>query len=250
MRLNDKVAIVTGAASGIGKATAQVFAREGCKVVLADINEAGLKETLAEISAGSGEAFIAPGDLTRSEDVQRIVGQTIARYGRLNALSNCHGISLMEDTRIVDVPEEVFDRTIAANLRTIFLTCKYSIPHLKAAGGGAIVNVASGAALGGGGGTSYTASKGGVAAITRAISYQNAPDLIRCNVICPGPVDTPMLKVSMKKLKLDTMVAGRGTIPRVARPEEIAYLIAFLVSEEAQFITGATYAIDGGSTLH
>src|SRR5205823_14598611 len=135
-------------------------------------------------------------------------------------------------------------------LRAIFLLCKYGVPQLQRAGGGAIINLASAAALRGGGGTSYTASKGGVTAITRAVAFQNAAENIRCNSICPGPVDTPMLQVSMKKLGLTTMVSGRGTIPRIAQPEEVAFLVTFLVSDEAAFITGATYTIDGGSTQH
>jgi NAD(P)-dependent dehydrogenase (short-subunit alcohol dehydrogenase family) len=248
VRLRDKVAIVTGAASGTGRSTAQVFAREGCKVALVDINESGLKETLATLP--NGEAFAVVADVSCTEDVRRTFDQAISRFGKLTTMANCHGISLMEDTRIVDVPEEVFDRTIAVNLRAIFLLCKYGVPHLRRAGGGAIVNLASAAALSGGGGTSYTASKGGVTAITRAVAFQNAAENIRCNAICPGPVDTPMLQISMKKLGLTTMTPGRGAIPRIARPEEVALLITFLVSDEAAYITGATYTIDGGMTQH
>jgi NAD(P)-dependent dehydrogenase (short-subunit alcohol dehydrogenase family) len=113
-----------------------------------------------------------------------------------------------------------------------------------------VPNLASAAALRGGGGTSYTASKGGVTAISRAVAFQGAADNIRCNSICPGPVDTPMLQISMKKLGLTTMTPGRGAIPRIARPEEVAFLITFLVSDEAAYITGATYTIDGGTTQH
>jgi NAD(P)-dependent dehydrogenase (short-subunit alcohol dehydrogenase family) len=247
-RLTGKVALVTGAASGIGRSVAQVFAREGCHLTLVDLNEAGLNETLAGLSGV--EAIAAPADVSRSADVQRAISQTMDTYGRLTTMAHCHGVSLMEDTRIVDVPEEVFDRTIAVNLRGIFLMCKYGVPALKRSGGGAIVNVASAAALSGGGGTSYTASKGGVTAITRAIAFQHAAEGIRCNSICPGPVDTPMLQISMKKLGLTTMTSRPGTIPRIARPEEVAFLIAFLVSDEASFITGATYTIDGGATQH
>ncbi|SRR5579875_87561 len=248
MRLKDKVAVVTGAASGIGRAVAQVFAREGCKVGLVDVNEAGLKETLASLDEGQG--VIAAADVSRTEDVKRALEQVVARYGKLTTMAVCHGISLMQDTKIVDVSEEVFDKTIAVNLRGVFLMCKYGVPYLKKAGGGSIVNLASGAALGGGGGTSYTASKGGVTALTRAVAFQNAAENIRCNSICPGPVDTPMLQVSMKKLGLTSMSNRPGTIPRIARPEEVAFLATFLASDESAFITGATYTIDGGASQH
>jgi len=248
MRLQGKVAIVTGAASGIGRSTAQVFAREGAQLTLVDINEEGLRETLAGLP--EGQAIAAPADVSRSEDVRGVIDKAMSKYGRLTTMANCHGISLMQDTKIVDVTEEVFDRTIAVNLRSIFLLCKYGVPALKQSGGGAIVNLASGAALGGGGGTSYTASKGGVTAITRAVAFQNAAENIRCNSICPGPVDTPMLQISMKKLGLKTMSSRAGTIPRIARPEEVAFLITFLVSDEAEFITGAIHTIDGGATGH
>ena len=248
MRLKDKIAIVTGAASGIGRSVAQVFAREGAQLTLVDINEAGLRETLAGLP--EGQAIAAPADVSRSNDVQSAINKAMSKYGRLTTLANCHGISLMEDTRIVDVSEETFDRTIAVNLRSIFLLCKYAVPALAQSGGGAIVNLASGAALFGGGGTSYTASKGGVTAITRAVAFQSAAKGIRCNSICPGPVDTPMLQISMKKFGLTKMPSPRGTIPRIAQPEEVAFLVTFLVSDEATFITGATYTIDGGATLH
>jgi NAD(P)-dependent dehydrogenase (short-subunit alcohol dehydrogenase family) len=248
VRLKDKVAIVTGAASGIGRSVAQVFAREGAQLTLVDINEVGLRETLAGLP--EGQAIAVPADVSRSDEVRGAIDKAMSKYRRMTTMANCHGISLMADTRIVEVSEETFDRTIAVNLRSIFLLCKYALPALEQSGGGAIVNLASGAALFGGGGTSYTASKGGVTAITRAVAFQSAAKGIRCNSICPGPVDTPMLQISMKKLGLTTMSSRHGTIPRIARPEEVAFLVTFLVSDEAAFITGATYTIDGGATQH
>ena len=148
MRLTDKVAVVTGAASGIGRSVAQVLTREGCKVALVDINEAGLKETLSTLP--QDQAFAAPADVSRTEDVRSALDQVVARFGKLTTIANCHGVPMMEDTEIVDVPEDAFDRTIAVNLRGIFLLCKYAVPHLKRAGGGAIVNLASASALRGG----------------------------------------------------------------------------------------------------
>lgn len=248
MRLQDKVSLVTGAAGGIGSAIARVFGREGSRVAVVDINEEGLQETMAEVQRQEGEALLLPADVSRSADVQRAVRETVGRFGRLNVLVNAHGISDLRDVRIVDLDEEVFDRTLAVNLRALFLTCKYALPYLKAAGGGTIVNISSAAALWGGGGTAYTASKGGVNALTRAIAYQYAAEGVRCNVICPGPVDTPMLKSSLQKLGRQHLPPAPGTIPRVARPEEVAYLAAFLASDEAAYITGATYTLDGGST--
>src|SRR5260370_23855081 len=215
MRIKDKVGIGAGAASGIGRSKAQVFVREGCKVALVDINEGGLTETLNSI--GEEQAFVAPADVSRTEDVKRALDQAASRFGRITTMANCHGISLLQDTRIVDVSEETFDQTIAVNLRGTFLMCKYGLPHLKQAGGGAIINLASGAALFGGGGTSYTASKGGVTALTRAVAFQGAANNIRCNAICPGPVDTPMLQISMKKFGMTKFPAPRGTIQRIAQ---------------------------------
>ena len=135
-------------------------------------------------------------------------------------------------------------------LHGTFLALHHALPHLAAAGGAAVTIASTAARRGHGLGAGYTASKGGVTAISRAVAFQGAADNIRCNSICPGPVDTPMLQISMKKLGLTRMTPGRGAIPRIARPEEVAFLITFLVSDEAAYITGATYTIDGGTTQH
>ncbi len=250
MRLKDKVCIVTGAASGIGRATAGVLADEGAVLMLADLNADGLKETQSEVVAKGGRAEIVGTDVSQTEDVRRLIEATRQAYSRLDVLVNCAGISELSDVAITEVSEEVFDRTIAVNLRSMFLTCKYAIPLMKESGGGSIVNLSSIGGLFGMGGTAYTASKGGVLSITRAIAYQYAAEGIRCNAICPGATDTPMIQVSMQKLGVNRATVRPGTIPRMAQPEEIGYLIAFLASDQAAFITGATYTVDGGALQH
>jgi NAD(P)-dependent dehydrogenase (short-subunit alcohol dehydrogenase family) len=178
------------------------------------------------------------------------VAETVKAFGGLNIVANMHGISDFSDTKILTVSEDVFTRTWEVNTKAIFLLCKQAIPEMQKAGAGSIINMSSGAALGGGGGTAYTASKGALNALTRAIAYQHAADNIRCNAICPGPIDTPMMHSSFKKLGMTDLPIAPGRIPRIGRPEEVAALVAFLASDEAGFITAATYTIDGGASGH
>lgn len=245
-RLSGKSAIVTGGASGIGRATAIRLAAEGANVLAIDVNGDGLAET-AKTQSGI-KTLVA--DVSRAEDCKRIVDTAVASFGGLNIVANMHGISDSTDTKILTVSEEVFTRTWEVNTKALFLLCKASIPSLQAAGGGSIINMSSGAALGGSGGVAYTASKGGVNALTRAIAYQHAGDNIRCNTVCPGPIDTPMMHRSFAKLGMTNLPIAPGRIPRIGRPEEVAGLVAFLASDEAEFISAATYTIDGGSTGH
>jgi NAD(P)-dependent dehydrogenase (short-subunit alcohol dehydrogenase family) len=246
-RLSGKAAIVTGGASGIGRATAIRLAAEGARVLAVDVNEEGLAET-AKL-AGAGVKTLV-GDVSRAADCKRIVDSAIASFQTLHIVANMHGISDSTDTKILTVSEEVFTRTWEVNTKALFLLCKAAIPSLQAAGGGSIINMSSGAALGGAGGTAYTASKGGVNALTRAIAYQHAADNIRCNCVCPGPIDTPMMHRSFAKLGMTNLPIAPGRIPRIGRPEEVAALVAFLASDESAFITAATYTIDGGATGH
>ncbi|MEE9276958.1 MAG: SDR family NAD(P)-dependent oxidoreductase [Dehalococcoidia bacterium] len=249
-RLAGKAAIVTGAASGLGKATALRFAQEGARVLGVDVNAAGLEES-ANASKQQGQSIVTlVADVSNGDECRRVVDEAVSQFGGLQVLANVHGISDMTDTKILEVSEEVFTRTWEVNTKALFLLCKAAIPKLQEAGGGAIINMSSGAALGGGGGTSYTASKGGVNALTRAIAYQHAADLIRCNVICPGPIDTPMMHRSFEKLGLTDLPIAPGRIPRVGQADEVAALVTFLASDEAAFITGATYTIDGGASGH
>ena len=248
-RLAGRVAIVTGAASGIGRAVAQRFAAEGARVVAVDLNGEGLEET-RRCTSGEGAIRATVADVSRQSECRRIVEEACSAFGALNIVANMHGISDFTDTNILAVSEEVFQRTWEVNTKALFLLCKEAIPALQAAGGGAIINMSSGAALGGSGGTAYTASKGAVNALTRAIAYQFAKDNIRCNAVCPGPIDTPMMHRSFAKLGMTNLPIAPGRIPRIGQPEEVAALVAFLASDESGFITAATYTVDGGATGH
>lgn len=249
-RLAGKVAIVTGAASGIGRAVVLRFVAEGARVLAVDVNAEGLEATARETGAGRDTVLTLAADVSQAAECQRVVDKAVSAFGRLDILANMHGISEMSDTNILAVSEEVFQRTWEVNTRAIFLLCKAAIPELQKVGGGSIINMSSGAALGGSGGTAYTASKGAVNALTRAIAYQFAKDYIRCNCVCPGPIDTPMMHRSFQKLGLTDLPIPPGRIPRIGRPEEVAALVAFLASDESAFITAATYTIDGGASGH
>jgi NAD(P)-dependent dehydrogenase (short-subunit alcohol dehydrogenase family) len=246
-RLSGKAAIVTGGASGIGRATAIRLAAEGARVLAVDVNGEGLAET-AKLSSAGLKTLV--GDVSKAGDCKRIVDTAIGSFQTLHIVANMHGISDSTDTKILTVSEEVFTRTWEVNTKALFLLCKAAIPSLQAAGGGSIINMSSGAALGGAGGVAYTASKGGVNALTRAIAYQHAADNIRCNCVCPGPIDTPMMHRSFAKLGMTNLPIAPGRIPRIGQPEEVAALVAFLASDDAAFITAATYTIDGGATGH
>jgi NAD(P)-dependent dehydrogenase (short-subunit alcohol dehydrogenase family) len=249
-RLAGKAAIVTGGASGIGRAVAQRFVAEGARVLAVDINGDGLQETIGLVKASGGVLHGAVADVSRGDDARTVVAQAMQDFGAVHLLANMHGISEFSDTTILNVSEEVFTRTWEVNVKALFLLCKVALPEIERSGGGAIVNMSSGAALGGAGGTAYTASKGGVNALTRAIAYQFAAKNIRCNAICPGPIDTPMMHRSFEKLGMTNLPIAPGRIPRIGRPEEVAALVTFLCSDEAAFITAATYTIDGGATGH
>ena len=249
-RLAGKVAIVTGAASGIGRATALRLAAEGAAVVAVDVNNEGLKNTVAEIENGGGKAVAVAVDISQAKKCADVVEAAVNNFGGVNILANMHGISDFTDTKILTTSEEVFQRTWEVNTKALFLLCKAAIPEMQKAGSGSIVNMSSGAALAGSGGTAYTASKGGVNALTRAVAYQHAAENIRCNCVCPGAIDTPMMHRSFEKLGMTNLPIAPGRIPRIGQPEEVAGLVAFLASDEAAYITAATYTIDGGSTGH
>lgn len=249
MRLKGKKAIITGAGSGIGRATAVLFAREGAAVAVVDVNKPGADETVALIEKGQdkdGDAFALDVDVSVESQVEAMIGEAVRRLGGLNVLVNCAALSNEQDTDLLSIPIEVFDRTLAINLRGSFLTCRYAIPELLKAGGGSIVNFTSGARRGGGS-TAYPCSKGGVSSLTRSIAHQFAEKNIRANEVSPGTTETPMLQISRKKLG-SQVTRRKGSIQRYAEPEEIANVALFLASDESSFVSASTYTADGGNS--
>jgi NAD(P)-dependent dehydrogenase (short-subunit alcohol dehydrogenase family) len=245
VRLKDKVAIVTGAGMGIGRAIAGNFAREGARVVVADLNEDAGRETVEQIGADGGLVVFARTDVARSEDAQRVVDVALEAYCRLDVLVNSAGIYTRGD--VVDTSLETWGRVLSVNLTGVFLCCKAAIPALREAGGGAIVNISSSVGWGyaAPGIAAYTASKFGVTGLTKAMACDHLVDNIRVNCICPGPTDTPLLRASRPPDQFQAFIEAQP-IGRLAAPEEIAAAALFLASEEASFVTGVALPVDGG----
>jgi NAD(P)-dependent dehydrogenase (short-subunit alcohol dehydrogenase family) len=245
-RLDGRVSAVTGAGSGIGAAIARRMAAEGAYVWVIDMNATGAAETASLIRGANGQSEPRAVDVSDEAAVKETIDAIVAANGKLDILVNAAGVSMIDDTRIVDIPSSTWDRVIAVNLRGPFLTCKYTIPVLVANGGGVIINISSQAGFGGG--TAYASSKAALNALTRGVSRQHANDGIRCVTIAPGAIETPMLEVSKQKLG-DQIVAPRpGVVRPVGSADEVAGLAAFLASDEASYISGAIYTIDGGAS--
>jgi len=243
MNLKNKVALITGAGSGIGLATAKCFAAEGAKVILSDIKKAP-KEGLH-----GRKTFFYQADVSKAQEVEALIKKAIQRYGRLDILVNNAGIDLAK--KIPETSVEEWDHLMDVNLKGVFLCSRSAIPIMKHQGGGVIINVASELGLVGGSEiAAYCASKGGVVQLTRAMAIDHASDHIRVNCVCPGPVETPLLGkiINAAKNPKEERAHIIKSIPlkRIARPEEIANVILFLASEESSFMTGAVVAVDGG----
>lgn len=252
MRVKDKVALVTGAGAGIGKASAILLAREGARVGVADFDAAAAEATTRIIREAGGEAISIAGDVSAGSDCARMVEAVSARWGRLDILCNIAGIVL---GGVLDqTTEEEWNASMNVNLRSIYLCAKHAIPCMKRSGGGTIVNMASVAGLMGvKNRAAYSASKGGVIALTKSMAIDYVEDGIRVNSICPGTVDSPSLQKRLEALP-DPAAArrdftGRQPMKRFGRPDEIAYAVLFLSSDESSFITGTEIIVDGGMSL-
>jgi len=247
MRLEGKVAIITGGSSGIGRATAELFAKEGAKVVVADYNARAGQEVVQVIEDAGGDALFVEVDVSDAAQVQRMVQAALEAYGGVDILFNNAAVLIFGT--VLDTSEEAWRRVMDINLTGVFLCSKAVIPHLIERGGGAIINMSSstGAHDGNGNAAAYVTSKGGVTLLTRCMAIDHAKDNIRVNAIAPGPTDTPMLRGAMSP---EQLAAFATTFPmkRLGQPEELAHAALFLASDEASFVTGAVWAVDGGQT--
>jgi NAD(P)-dependent dehydrogenase (short-subunit alcohol dehydrogenase family) len=246
--LKDKVALITGGASGIGRATAILFAQEGAQVAIADINEASGKSVVAEIKAAGGRAIFVACDVTQPDDCRHAVEKTVATFGGLDILFNNAGI--IRRTDVLTTAEDEWDLVMDVNVKSIFLMSKYAIPHLERRDGN-IINTSSGWGLkGGGNAISYCASKGAVTNMTRAMAIDHGPQNIRVNAVCPGDTDTPMLRDEAVQLGQPQAVfmadAASRPLGRYGQPIEIAQAVLYLASEAASFVTGSVLVVDGG----
>ena len=250
MRLKDKVALITGGASGIGRQACLLFAREGAKIVVVDVNKEGADETVRAIEAEGGQAKPCRADVSRADDCENMVRDAEEAFGALHVLFNNAGIMDSRDDSAETTEEEVWDLTMGINLKGVFLGCKFGIPALRRAGGGSVINTASFVAILGAATPqlAYTASKGGVLALTRELAVIHAREKIRVNALCPGPLRTELL---MKFLDTDEKKQRRLVhIPmgRFGEATEMAQAALFLASDDSSYVTGTDFMVDGGIT--
>ena len=250
MRLKDKIALITGAGSGIGRESALLFASEGAKVVVVDLNEKAGQDTLRDVRAAGGSAEFVRADVSKTADCENMVMVAEKKFGALHVLFNNAGIMDSRDDTAETTDEAVWDLTMAVNLKSVFLGCKFGIPALRRAGGGSVINTASVVALVGSAAAqvAYTASKGAILSLSRELAAIHAREKIRVNALCPGPLRTELL---MKFLDTEAKKQRRLVhipIGRFGESKEIARAALYLASDESSYTTGSTFVVDGGLT--
>lgn len=255
-RLDDKVCIVTGSGSGMGRACAIEMAAQGGRVVVTDVNEVAANETLSAIKEKGGTAAVFVCNLRKPDEIKALIDFAAGTYGGIDVLHNnaaVHETDLTSNTSIEELPDDVWDTVYEINLKALWLATKYAVPYLrKSTRGPAIVNVAStGSFVSYPQAGAYCATKGGVLMLTKATAVDLAKYNIRCNCYCPGAIDTPMVQkyyeAAEDKQAIMNVLTGAHLIPRLGKPEEIAKLACFLASDDSSFVTGAAYVIDGGT---
>lgn len=253
MRLDDKVTIITGGGSGMGKTAAALFAKEGARVVVSDVSEAAGEAVVAAVKAAGGQATFVRADVSNEDDARAMVQHAVATFGRVDALYNNAGIMPEADHSVIDTDVATWDKVMAVNVRGVFLGCKYAIPQMLEQGSGSIINIASFVAILGCSvpQDAYTASKGAVLALTRSLAVQFAGRGVRTNAISPGPIETPlMLDWLLKDEAAKTLRLNRNPTGRFGKPEEIVNVGIYLASDESRWTNGANFVIDGGISVN
>jgi len=253
VRLKDKVAIITGAGSGMGRVAAQLFAAEGAKVVVAEFDEPAGSQTVESVQEAGGNATFVRTDVSSEADAKAMVDHAVATYGRVDVLYNNAGVMPELDHSVIDTEVAIWDKVMAVNVRGVFLGCKYAIPRMLEQGSGSVINISSFVALLGCSvpQDAYTASKGAVLSLTRSLAVQFGPRGVRSNAICPGPIETPLLMdwllkdEAAKQLRL-----ARNPTGRFGKPEEVVNAAIYLASDESRWTNGAQFVIDGGISVN
>ena len=245
-RLQNRISIITGAGSGIGRGIALLFAKEGARVMVADIGVETGEETVGLIKAEGGEALFVQADVSKAADVEKMVKFTVNNFGTPDILCNNAGIMAVEPRFLSDLSEEAWERTININLKGVFLCCKYTLPEMMNAGRGSIINISSIAAVKRSPNYAYAASKGGIVAFTQSLALQYGEYNIRANAVCPGSIATPGTEKARQERPYKVDLATR-ILKKEGTPEDIGHIAVYLASEESAYVTGSVFVIDGGS---